>query len=73
MLPTIFGSCAVGVLIAIVVVLVVRKIVRDKKNGKSLCGGNCSSCPGGCSSRNSPCSGCSPQTTHHQTKKPDNT
>ena len=35
------------VLIAIVV-LIIRGLVRQKKQGKSSCGGNCASCGGCC-------------------------
>ena len=35
--------------IAAVVVLLIRGMIRDKKAGKSSCGGNCASC-GACSS-----------------------
>ncbi len=34
------------VLIAIVAIII-RSIVKDKKKGKSLCGGNCGHCPMG--------------------------
>ena len=47
------GGCAVNpidilllVIIAACVVLVVRKLVKDKKEGKTCCG--CSSCGGSC-------------------------
>lgn len=40
------------VIIALVVLaalfFVARKLFSDKKKGKSLCGGKCSSCPNGC-------------------------
>lgn len=33
----------------IIVALIVRSMIRDKKNGKSLqCGGDCSKCGGHC-------------------------
>ena len=34
--------------LVVIVGLILRSMVRDKKNGKSSCGGNCGSC-GGCS------------------------
>lgn len=47
------STLIVGLMVAGIVFLAVRSIVKDKKNGKSLCGGNC----GGCS-----CSGmCHPR------------
>lgn len=43
------GTIVVGLLLAAVVALAVRSMVRDKKNGKSLqCGGDCSHCGGHC-------------------------
>jgi len=40
------------VIIALVVLAALffaaRKLFTDKKKGKSLCGGKCSSCPNGC-------------------------
>lgn len=38
------GTLIVGLLVLIAVVLAVRKIIRDRKNGVGACGGNCSSC-----------------------------
>ena len=35
--------------VALVVFLIVRGMIRDKKAGKSSCGGNCASCGGSCS------------------------
>lgn len=41
-----------GVVLAVVVgavVLVIRSIIKDKRNGKSIqCGGNCKNCGGHC-------------------------
>lgn len=39
------GTILVGLLILVGVVLAVKKIIQDKKNGKSGCGGNCGGCP----------------------------
>lgn len=39
------GTILVSLLVAAGVVLAIRKLVRDKRNGKSICGDNCSSCP----------------------------
>ena len=39
--------------IALTVVLLIRGMIRDKKAGKSSCGGNCASC-GACGT----CAGC---------------
>lgn len=41
------GTAIVGIILILSVTLVVRSMVRSKKNGKSLqCGGNCSNCRG---------------------------
>ncbi|WP_244834452.1 FeoB-associated Cys-rich membrane protein [Clostridium sp. BJN0001] len=44
------GTVIVGLIILGVVFLIVRKMVHDKKNGKSSCGCNCGSCGGSCGS-----------------------
>ncbi len=44
-----FGTFFVLMILAAVVALVIRSMVRDKKAGKSLqCGMNCSKCNGHC-------------------------
>lgn len=43
------GTAIVLVILAGVVGLIVRSMVKDKKSGKSLqCGGNCKNCGGHC-------------------------
>lgn len=43
------GTWVVGAVLALVVGLIVRSMIRDKKNGKSLhCGGDCKNCKGHC-------------------------
>ncbi|WP_122642052.1 FeoB-associated Cys-rich membrane protein [Luxibacter massiliensis] len=43
------GTFLVGAIVLCVVVLVVRSMIRDKKNGKSIqCGGDCKHCGGHC-------------------------
>ena len=43
------GTVVVLAILAGVVVLIVRKMIKDKKNGKSIqCGGYCSYCGGHC-------------------------
>ena len=43
------GTVVVLAILAGVVALIVRKMIKDKKNGKSfLCGGDCSHCGGHC-------------------------
>lgn len=44
------GTLIVGIIVAAVVALSIRSMVRDKKQGKSLqCGCKCSECKYGCS------------------------
>ena len=43
------GSIVVVFVLLIVVALIVRRLVLDKKAGKHICGGSCVSCGGGCS------------------------
>lgn len=42
------GTIVVGLVLLAVVILIVRIMMRDKKQGKSSCGGNCASCGGCC-------------------------
>lgn len=39
------GTIVVALVLAIVVGLIICKMYRDKKQGKSSCGCNCASCP----------------------------
>ena len=44
------GTVVVGAVLVGVVALIVRSMVKDNKNGKSLqCGGDCAHCGGHCS------------------------
>ncbi len=43
------STLAVLAILVFIIAMIVRSIVRDKKNGKSLCGGNCQHCGGACS------------------------
>ena len=43
------GTVLVLAVLLVVVGLIVRGMVRDRKQGKSSCGGDCASCRGGCS------------------------
>ncbi len=38
------GNIIITLALVGIVTLIVRSIIRDKKRGKSSCGGNCSSC-----------------------------
>ena len=43
------GTIIVLIVLAIIVALIIRSMVKDKKAGKSLqCGGDCSKCDGHC-------------------------
>lgn len=43
------GTLLVGAGLLAIVVLVIRSMIKDKKNGKSLqCGGDCKHCGGHC-------------------------
>ena len=43
------GTIIVLIVLAIIVALIIRSMVKDKKAGKSLqCGGDCSKCGGQC-------------------------
>ena len=43
------GTVIVLAVLAAIVGLIVRSMIRDKKNGKSIqCGGSCSGCGGHC-------------------------
>lgn len=42
------STLIVGLIMAAVLFLAARQLYKDKKAGKSSCGGNCAGCPGGC-------------------------
>lgn len=42
------GTYIVAGVLVIIVVLIIWKLIRDRKNGKTSCGGDCSNCKGGC-------------------------
>lgn len=42
------GTIIVCAVIVAGCALLIRSLIRDKKKGKSLCGGNCAGCPGAC-------------------------
>jgi len=39
------GTVVVAVILIAVVALITRKLILDKKKGKSSCGNHCASCP----------------------------
>ncbi|MGN0598555.1 MAG: FeoB-associated Cys-rich membrane protein [Oscillospiraceae bacterium] len=42
------ATVIIGIIVAGVLFFAGRRLYKDKKQGKSLCGGKCSSCPNGC-------------------------
>lgn len=42
------GTILISLVLLAVVALIIRSMMRDKKQGKSSCGGNCASCGGCC-------------------------
>ena len=40
------GTVLVLIILGAIVAIIVRRMMRDKKNGKSSCGGDCSRCKG---------------------------
>ena len=47
-IETNLGSIVVGLILLAVIVLIIRRLVLDKKAGKHICGGCGSSCGGSC-------------------------
>ena len=43
------ASLIVGFVLLLIVCLIVRRLILDRKAGKHICGGSCGSCGGGCS------------------------
>lgn len=39
------GTIAVGAAVLVLIFLAARRMILDKKQGKSSCGGGCGSCP----------------------------
>lgn len=46
------STISICIALAAIVALIVIKLVKDKKRGKSTCGGNCGHCPMGGSCHN---------------------
>lgn len=44
----IVGTVIVGAIVLLCVGLAIRSMIKDKKSGKSSCGGDCSKCGGHC-------------------------
>lgn len=45
------GTIAVSLVLVLIVALIIRGMIRDKKQGRSSCGCKCSHCPMGASCR----------------------
>ena len=43
------GTVLVLAVLAVIVGLIVRGMVKDRRQGKHACGGDCANCHGGCS------------------------
>ena len=41
------GTIVIALVLAVIVVCIVRSLIKDRKQGKSSCGGNCGHCPMG--------------------------
>lgn len=39
------GTLLVSTVLITIVILIIVKLIRNKKKGKSTCGGNCTHCP----------------------------
>lgn len=40
-----WGSILVGAILTVVISAIIIKMYKDKKNGKTSCGGGCKNCP----------------------------
>lgn len=47
------ATVILSILVAAIVGLIVWKMLKDKRNGVSSCGGKCSQCAGGCAAHGS--------------------
>lgn len=43
------ATIIVGLIVAAMIYLAARQLYKDRKSGKSTCGGNCAGCPHACS------------------------
>lgn len=50
-----WGTILVCVVLVAIIVAIVVKLRKDKKAGKSSCGGNCKACGGACHACSTPC------------------
>ena len=42
------GSIVVATILLIIVALIIRRLILDRKAGRHICGGSCGSCGGSC-------------------------
>ena len=42
------GSIVVAAILLVIVALIIRRLILDRKAGRHICGGSCSSCGGNC-------------------------
>lgn len=42
------GTVVVALVLVVAVGLIIHSMIKDKKNGKSSCGGDCGHCGAGC-------------------------
>ncbi|MCD8095300.1 MAG: FeoB-associated Cys-rich membrane protein [Ruminococcus sp.] len=47
-MSSIVGTLIVGVILAAIVALIIYSMIKDRKQGKRSCGGNCGCCPNSC-------------------------
>lgn len=43
------GTIIVAAIVLLIVFFIVKGMVKDRKKGRYICGGDCSKCHGGCS------------------------
>jgi len=48
------STAVVSLILIVIAALIIRQLIKDKKNGKHSCGGNCGCCPmsGSCHQNN---------------------
>lgn len=42
------GTVIVGTILAVIVIMIIYSMIKNKKSGKTQCGGDCSKCGGHC-------------------------
>ena len=49
-----WGSLLIGAIVIGIVAVIVWRIVRNRRAGKTVCGGDCANCPGCCACHPAP-------------------